>query len=135
MVHLLGTTGAGTSAAYNFVRVKHLKTGILDAGCGTGVGTEYLVHLNPAAFVVGIDLSASVWLWHESAAAGQELIESSSIISACRCSRLPGEFDLINCVVSCIICQIRGIQSLATKRRLGLNATFVYGNWGAGKLN
>jgi len=31
---------------------------ILDAGCGSGVGTEYLVHLNPQAQVVGIDLSA-----------------------------------------------------------------------------
>ena len=31
---------------------------ILDAGCGTGVGTEYLVHLNPNAQITAIDLSA-----------------------------------------------------------------------------
>jgi len=30
---------------------------ILDAGCGTGVGTDYLAHLNPTAQVIGIDLS------------------------------------------------------------------------------
>jgi SAM-dependent methyltransferase len=32
---------------------------ILDAGCGTGCGTEYLVHLNPEAQVVGVDLSSA----------------------------------------------------------------------------
>ena len=31
---------------------------ILDAGCGTGSSTDYLVHLNPQASVVGIDLSS-----------------------------------------------------------------------------
>jgi 2-polyprenyl-3-methyl-5-hydroxy-6-metoxy-1,4-benzoquinol methylase len=31
---------------------------ILDAGCGMGVGTEYLAHLNPDASIVAIDLSA-----------------------------------------------------------------------------
>ena len=31
---------------------------ILDAGCGTGSSTDYLVHLNPEASVVGIDLSS-----------------------------------------------------------------------------
>ena len=31
---------------------------ILDAGCGTGVSTDYLCHLNPGADVLGIDISA-----------------------------------------------------------------------------
>ena len=31
---------------------------ILDAGCGTGSSTDYLVHLNPEASVTGIDLSS-----------------------------------------------------------------------------
>ncbi|MFM7228170.1 MAG: class I SAM-dependent methyltransferase [Cyanobacteriota bacterium] len=31
---------------------------ILDAGCGTGVSTDYLVHLNPGASVTAIDISA-----------------------------------------------------------------------------
>lgn len=30
---------------------------ILDAGCGTGVSTDYLVHLNPGASVTAIDIS------------------------------------------------------------------------------
>ena len=30
---------------------------ILDAGCGTGVSTDYLCHLNPGADVLGIDIS------------------------------------------------------------------------------
>jgi SAM-dependent methyltransferase len=30
---------------------------ILDAGCGTGVSTDYLCHLNPGAEVLGIDIS------------------------------------------------------------------------------
>ena len=47
-------------AAYNFCagRKPSLKdVRILDAGCGTGVGTEYLMLLNPEAEIVGIDLS------------------------------------------------------------------------------
>lgn len=31
---------------------------ILDAGCGTGVSTDYLCHLNPGADVVAVDISA-----------------------------------------------------------------------------
>ena len=30
---------------------------ILDAGCGTGVSTDYLCHLNPGADVVAVDIS------------------------------------------------------------------------------
>ena len=30
---------------------------ILDAGCGTGVSTDYLVHLNPGATVTAVDIS------------------------------------------------------------------------------
>ena len=30
---------------------------IVDAGCGTGVSTDYLCHLNPGAQVLGIDIS------------------------------------------------------------------------------
>ena len=31
---------------------------ILDAGCGTGVSTDYLAHLNPAADILAVDISA-----------------------------------------------------------------------------
>ncbi len=30
---------------------------ILDAGCGTGVSTDYLAHLNPGAEILGVDIS------------------------------------------------------------------------------
>ena len=30
---------------------------ILDAGCGTGVTTDYLCHLNPGAEVLAVDIS------------------------------------------------------------------------------
>ncbi|MEX1316193.1 MAG: class I SAM-dependent methyltransferase, partial [Synechococcaceae cyanobacterium] len=32
---------------------------ILDAGCGTGVSTDYLCHLNPGARVLAVDISAA----------------------------------------------------------------------------
>ena len=31
---------------------------ILDAGCGTGVSTDYICHLNPAASILAVDISA-----------------------------------------------------------------------------
>ena len=31
---------------------------ILDAGCGTGVSTDYLAHLNPGAEILAVDISA-----------------------------------------------------------------------------
>ena len=31
---------------------------ILDAGCGTGVSTDYLAHLNPGTDILAIDISA-----------------------------------------------------------------------------
>ena len=31
---------------------------ILDAGCGTGVSTDYLCHLNPGAEILAVDISA-----------------------------------------------------------------------------
>lgn len=34
------------------------KIRILDAGCGTGVSTDYLAHLNPSAEVLAVDISA-----------------------------------------------------------------------------
>ena len=75
------------------------KIRILDAGCGTGVGTEYLVHLNPEATVVGIDLSAGAL------AVAQERCQKSGAtrvefqhLSLFDVEQVPGEFDLINCV-------------------------------------
>jgi SAM-dependent methyltransferase len=107
---------------------------ILDAGCGTGVGTEYLVHLNPDATVVGIDLSAGAL------AVAQERCQKSGAdrvefhhLSLFDVEQLPGEFDLINCVgvLHHTPDPIRGIQALAKKLVPGgLLHIFVYGELG-----
>lgn len=107
---------------------------ILDAGCGTGVGTEYLVHLNPDATVVGIDLSAGAL------AIAKERCQKSGAIGAefhhlslFDVEQLPGEFDLINCVgvLHHTPDPIRGIQELAKKLVPGgLLHIFVYGELG-----
>ena len=107
---------------------------ILDAGCGTGVGTEYLVHLNPQAQVTGIDLSAGAL------AVAQERCQRSGAdrvsfqhLSLFDAGQLPGEFDLINCVgvLHHTAEPIRGIQTLATKLAPGgLMHIFVYAELG-----
>jgi SAM-dependent methyltransferase len=107
---------------------------ILDAGCGTGVGTEYLVHLNPDATVVGIDLSAGAL-----AVAKERCQKSGALrvefhhLSLFDADRLPGTFDLINCVgvLHHTPDPIRGIQALAKKLAPGgLLHIFVYGELG-----
>jgi SAM-dependent methyltransferase len=109
---------------------------ILDAGCGTGVGTEYLVHLNPQAEVVGIDLSAGAL------AVARERCQRSGAdrvtfhhLSLFDANQLPGEFDLINCVgvLHHTSDPIAGIQQLAAKLASGgIMHIFVYaalGRW------
>ncbi|MDX2244052.1 MAG: class I SAM-dependent methyltransferase [Leptolyngbyaceae cyanobacterium bins.302] len=109
---------------------------ILDAGCGTGVGTEYLVHLNSQAEVVGIDLSAGAL------AVAKERCQRSGAdrvtfhhLSLFDVEQLPGEFDLINCVgvLHHTSDPIGGIQKLATKLAPGgIIHIFVYaalGRW------
>lgn len=107
---------------------------ILDAGCGTGVGTEYLVHLNPEATVVGIDLSAGAL------AVAQERCRKSGAdrvefhhLSLFDVDQLSGEFDLINCVgvLHHTPDPIGGIQALAKKLTPGgLLHVFVYAELG-----
>lgn len=107
---------------------------ILDAGCGTGVGTEYLVHLNPQASVVGIDLSEGAL------AVAKERCQRSGAtrvefhhLSLYDVEQLSGEFDLINCVgvLHHLPDPIRGIQALAKKLAPGgLMHIFVYGELG-----
>jgi SAM-dependent methyltransferase len=124
-------------AAYNFCtgqKPARQDIRILDAGCGTGVGTEYLVHLNPTSQVVGIDLSAGAL------AVARERCQRSGAnrvefhhLSLYDADRLPGEFDLINCVgvLHHLPDPIRGIQSLAPKLAPGgLMHIFVYGELG-----
>jgi len=124
-------------AAYNFCsgrKPARESIRILDAGCGTGVGTEYLVHLNPKAFVVGIDLSV------KALDIGRERCRRSGAnrvefhhLSVDQVEELQGEFELINCVgvLHHLPDPIGGIQALARKLAPGgLMHIFVYGELG-----
>ncbi|NET57389.1 MAG: class I SAM-dependent methyltransferase [Symploca sp. SIO2E6] len=107
---------------------------ILDAGCGTGVGTEYLVHLNPQASVVGIDLSpGALQVARERCQrSGANRVEFHNL-SLYYADQLEGKFDLINCVgvLHHLPDPIRGIQSLAAKLAPGgLMHIFVYAELG-----
>ncbi len=107
---------------------------ILDAGCGTGVGTEYLAHLNPQAQITAIDLSVGAL------AVAQERCQRSGAdrvqfhhLSLYEVAQLPGEFDLINCVgvLHHLPDPIWGIQALAAKLAPGgLMHVFVYAELG-----
>lgn len=124
-------------AAYSFCTGRKPKTNqirILDAGCGSGVGTEYLVHLNPQAQVVGIDLSAGTLQVAKERCrrSGADRVEFHHL-SLYDVAQLPGEFDLINCVgvLHHLPDPIRGIQSLALKLAPGgLMHIFVYAELG-----
>ncbi|WP_373526517.1 methyltransferase domain-containing protein [Nostoc sp.] len=124
-------------AAHNFCtgqKPQRQDIRILDAGCGTGVSTEYLVHLNPQAYVVGIDLSTGAL------AVAKERCQRSGAtrvefhhLSLFDVEQLPGEFDLINCVgvLHHTADPIRGIKALAKKLAPGgLMHIFVYGELG-----
>lgn len=107
---------------------------ILDAGCGTGCGTEYLVHLNPEASVIGVDLSAGALdvareRCRRSGAVGAEFRH----LSLFDVDQLPGQFDMINCVgvLHHTPDPIRGIRALADKLAPGgIFHIFVYGELG-----
>lgn len=124
-------------AAYNFCtgqKPQKQDIRILDAGCGSGVGTEYLVHLNPQAQVVGIDLSAGTLAVAKERCqrSGANRVEFHNL-SLYDVDQLPGEFDFINCVgvLHHLPDPIRGIQSLAAKLAPGgLMHIFVYGELG-----
>ncbi|MEB3336194.1 MAG: class I SAM-dependent methyltransferase [Leptolyngbyaceae bacterium] len=124
-------------AAYNFCtgqKPRRQDVRILDAGCGTGAGTEYLVHLNPHAQVVGIDLSAGALevAQERCQRSGAERVEFHHL-SLFDVDQVPGEFDLINCVgvLHHTPDPIRGIQALAQKLAPGgLMHIFVYAELG-----
>jgi SAM-dependent methyltransferase len=126
-------------AAYNFCtgrKPERQDIRILDAGCGTGVGTEYLVHLNPQAQVVGIDLSAGALAVARERCqrSGADRVEFHHL-SLYDVDRVPGEFDLINCVgvLHHLPDPVRGLQALVPKLAPGgLLHIFVYaapGRW------
>ncbi|MEM8503489.1 MAG: class I SAM-dependent methyltransferase [Cyanobacteria bacterium P01_D01_bin.1] len=124
-------------AAYNFCAGRKPKTNqarILDAGCGTGVSTEYLVHLNPDAEVVGIDISpgAIAVATERCQRSGADRVSFHNI-SIYDIDQIPGEFDLINSVgvLHHMPDPIRGIQALARKLKPGgIFHIFVYAELG-----
>ncbi|MBD1860655.1 MULTISPECIES: bifunctional 2-polyprenyl-6-hydroxyphenol methylase/3-demethylubiquinol 3-O-methyltransferase UbiG [Trichocoleus] len=124
-------------AAYNFCtgqKPQKQNVRILDAGCGSGVGTEYLVHLNPQAQVVGIDLSAGTLAVAKERCqrSGADRVEFHHL-SIYDVAQVLGEFDLINCVgvLHHLPDPIRGIQALAPKLAPGgLMHIFVYAELG-----
>ncbi|MEC4804472.1 MAG: class I SAM-dependent methyltransferase [Jaaginema sp. PMC 1079.18] len=129
-------------AAYAFCTNRKPETSqirILDAGCGTGSGTDYLIHLNPEAEVVAIDLS------EKALAVAKERCERSGSLASHKppvmframplqqASELPGEFDLINCVgvLHHLPDPIAGMQAIASKLAPGgLLHIFVYAELG-----
>ncbi|BAZ05879.1 class I SAM-dependent methyltransferase [Calothrix sp. NIES-3974] len=124
-------------AAYNFCagrKPERENIRILDAGCGSGVGTEYLVHLNPHAQVVGIDISAGTLevARERCRRSGADRVEFQQL-SLFDVEQLPGEFDLINCVgvLHHTDDPVRGIQALGRKLAPGgIFHIFVYGELG-----
>ncbi|MDJ0619530.1 MAG: class I SAM-dependent methyltransferase [Calothrix sp. MO_192.B10] len=125
------------TSAYNFCtgeKPTRQDIRVLDAGCGTGVGTEYLVHLNPEASVVGIDLSAGALdvARERCQRSGANRVEFHHL-SLFDVEQIPGEFDLINCVgvLHHTPDPIGGIKALAKKLAPGgLLHIFVYGELG-----
>jgi SAM-dependent methyltransferase len=112
---------------------------VLDAGCGTGSSTEYLIQLNPEAAVLGIDLSEGA------INVAKERCQRSGIstvgtpvpefkrLSVYDIDQLDGQFDFINCVgmLHHLPDPIQGLQCLASKLAPGgLIHIFVYAELG-----
>lgn len=129
-------------AAYNFCtgqKPSREDIRILDAGCGTGVGTEYLILLNPQAEIVGIDLSekalevAQARCQQSGVAANHGGKISFHHLNLEAVAQLTGQFDLINCVgvLHHLPDPIAGIRALAHKLAPGgIIHIFVYAELG-----
>ncbi len=129
-------------AAYNFCtnrKPKRNDVRILDAGCGTGVGTEYLLHLNPEAEIVGIDLSEGALEVAQKRCSQSGVRENHQApvtfkrLPIEQAAELEGEFDLINCVgvLHHMPDPVQGIKALAKKVAPGgLFHIFVYAELG-----
>jgi SAM-dependent methyltransferase len=115
---------------------------ILDAGCGTGVSTDYLCHLNPGASVLAVDISAGTLevareRTRRSGAAAQvaELrIEQRSLLDL----QGEGPFDYINSVG--VLHHLRepeaGLRALAELLRPGgLLHLFLYADGGRWEIH
>lgn len=117
---------------------------ILDAGCGTGSGTDYLIHLNPEAAVTAIDLS------EKALEVAEERCNRSGVIAKHpkpvkffnlkleEAINLEGEFDFINCVgvLHHLPEPEKGIQALAKKLKPGgILHIFVYAELGRWEIS
>lgn len=129
-------------SAYNFctgIKPHNDKIRILDAGCGTGSGTEYLILHNPYAEIIAIDISENAL------ATAQKRLEKSGVLANFHGSitfkqlpiesavTLEGNFDLINCVgvLHHLPDPKAGIKALGEKlAEGGIMHIFVYGELG-----
>jgi SAM-dependent methyltransferase len=107
---------------------------ILDAGCGTGVGTEYLVHLNPEASVTGIDISESALdvAKERCQRSGATRVQFQQM-NVEQAHPIEGQFEMINCVgvLHHLPDPSAGIKALAEKLAPGgIIHIFVYGELG-----
>jgi SAM-dependent methyltransferase len=142
---LLDEPPPGYNWRWNWVATHNFCTGkkpkredirILDAGCGTGVGTEYLIHLNPHAEIVAIDLS------EKALEVAQTRCQRSGVIrnrvtfqhlNLENADQLAGQFDYINSVgvLHHLPDPVKGIQALANKlAHGGFFHVFVYAELG-----
>jgi len=135
------------TAAYSFCTGMKPKTQdirILDAGCGTGSGTDYLIHLNPEASVTAIDLS------EKALEVAEERCKRSGVIAKHdkpvefkqmkleEATQLEGEFDFINCVgvLHHLPEPELGIQAIAKKLKPGgILHIFVYAELGRWEIS
>ena len=129
-------------SAYNFctgMKPNREQVRILDAGCGTGSGTEYLMLHNPNAEIIAIDIS------EKALETAEKRVAKSGILNDFQGSitfqqmpletavNLPGTFDLINCVgvLHHLPEPEAGIKALAQKlSEGGIMHIFVYGELG-----
>ncbi|KAF6003059.1 hypothetical protein F1559_003453 [Cyanidiococcus yangmingshanensis] len=114
---------------------------ILDAGCGTGCGTEYLVHLNPQAEVVAFDLSPGALTIAQERLARSVKDSADRVRFHCKSifdlddGEIDGQFHIINCVgvIHHTPDPLKALQMLADKLAPGgILHIFVYaeaGRW------
>jgi SAM-dependent methyltransferase len=110
------------------------KVRILDAGCGSGVGTEYIAHQNPNAEIWAFDLSSrALEIAEARCRASQAPPVQFCQLNVYDIDRLPGQFDFINCVgmLHHLPDPVAGLQALASKLAPGgILHLFVYGELG-----
>ncbi|MFY8150420.1 MAG: class I SAM-dependent methyltransferase [Prochlorococcaceae cyanobacterium] len=114
---------------------------ILDAGCGTGVSTDYLAHLNPGAEILAVDISAGALAVAEerlrrsgAAERARVRLENRSLLDLAG----EGEFDYINSVG--VLHHLRepqaGLAALAVLLRPGaLLHLFLYADAGRWEIH